>query len=232
MAPAQWVSGWRNETNRRMTHRPGYVTSLYEVLERLNSEDELPSLVDEVVTQPWRRGPADWYDAAAVFDVETRMQCGWLALAVVPLGAEPGPDREVGANQEALCRLPAPFSAACHSGPGDDDGWLEWDALIQVVHPMSDDQRLELEFPPSGVPLEIGHTDPDTTVWHLHQQGGLARWPYGHSHLTLLLSTGVYGKPLPMSRPRIISGVPYPAPPAPIDRLAQLVDGGEPRVEW
>ena len=46
-----------------------------------------------------------------------------------------------------------------------------------------------MDFEPTFMPLEIGHTNPETTVWHLAETGGIARWPYGHDKITLLLST-------------------------------------------
>jgi hypothetical protein len=163
--------------------------------------------LDDVVSQPWARDRFDWYDAAAQYEVALHMQAGWCAIAAIRLGAAPGLDRQVEHNQAQLDALPAPFRAWCASGSADEDGWLEWNESINVVHSMQDDEPLGLTYPPSGVPLEIGHTEPETTIFHLRRDGGVARWPYRHEHITLVLSTGVVESgPVQLAAPRIVAG--------------------------
>lgn len=180
---------------------------LHVSIQRLNDASTPPNALGGVVSQPWARDRFDWYDAAAQYEVALQMQAGWCAIATIPLGAAPGRDRQVEHNQAHLDALPAPFSAWCASGSEDEDGWLEWAESMSVVHSMQDEERLALSYPPSGIPLEIGHTEPETTIFHLRRDGGVARWPYHHQHITLLLSTGaVESGPVQLAAPTIVAG--------------------------
>jgi hypothetical protein len=72
---------------------------------------------------------------------------------------------------------------------------------------MEDDKPLVVDYQPSSVPLEIGHTDPATTIWHLWEEGGVARWPYAHADITVLLTTCTPGRRCtPPGRPHIVEG--------------------------
>lgn len=88
----------------------------------------------------------------------------------------------------------------------DDDGRLEWRHPIQISHEMDRGEPLVVIYPPSGVPLEIGHTEPETTVQHLARDGGVARWRYGHVLITMLLSTCTTGRPVQLDAPKVLIG--------------------------
>jgi len=163
-----------------------HVSRLWEMLQLMSGRH---ASVASAVTQPWRSRRYDWYDAAAFDEVIVHAQHGWVAISFIAVGAHPGRDRDLTGNREKLARLPEPFHAAVTSGGFDCDGWLEWRQAIDIEHPLLDETQLRLRFPPSGVPLEIGHTEPETTIWHLRSEGGVARWPYESSHLALILAT-------------------------------------------
>jgi hypothetical protein len=116
------------------------------------------------VTQRWRSSRYDWYDAAAFDEVVSYAEVGWLVVAYVPIGEMPGRDREQQANDAKLHALPAPFEAWFADGQGDCDGWLRWSEHLSVEHPLVDGSTLRVRFPESGVPLEVGNTDPDTAI--------------------------------------------------------------------
>ncbi|MGH2868103.1 MAG: hypothetical protein ACRDNK_11130 [Solirubrobacteraceae bacterium] len=205
MAITEFARAWRDEVDERIVADPDRAAQLLQQIQRLNSRASVSAL-DDVVSQPWSRRRRDWYDAAAIVEVAEQLQIGFWAIASVPLGAEPGKDRDELANQTKLDKLKTPYSAWCATGVGDDDGGLEWDAPIRIRHVMHEEEPLVLEYPASGVPLEIGHTEPETTIFHLRRDGGVARWPYRDQNVTLLLSTGVTDRSVQLSAPSILQG--------------------------
>src|ERR1044072_3983302 len=134
----------------------------------------------------------------------------------IELGAHPGRDKDQAGNDAKLKELPSPFSASFEGGAGDCDGWFSWGQSVTVHHHMGEGEHLTVRYPASGVPLEVGRTEPETTVWHLRRDGGVARWPYGSSCVTLLLATtGTAGGGLALRLPEGISGEMRVAPPPP-----------------
>jgi hypothetical protein len=115
-------------------------------------------------------------------------------------GDGPGPDREREANQAALAQLCRPFTATVDMGQmcADSDGTLSWDEPVVVLQATPPPGYRGEETPkyvrrdvvvrPGSVPLEIGSTTPSRTLMHLHESGGVARWPYGASTLHLWLA--------------------------------------------
>ncbi len=193
--------------DRRIAETPEHAVVLERLIRNLNGWDDHQGALDDVVSQPWGNSRRDWYDAAAQLEVAQYLQVGWYVLAVVSVGEEPGRDRDVAGNQSKLDRLPAPYSAQCGSGTGDNDGRLGWSDSVFVEHHMQDNERVVVNFGPTDVPLEIGHTDPATTIWHLWEEGSVARWPYGHDRITLLLATWIPGKRrIGPGRPEFIVG--------------------------
>ena len=100
--------------------------------------------------------------------------------------------------------IPAPFYAQFIPEKGRGargDGFLEWDRPIALkrlgyssVWPLS----------PGHAPLEVGYTQPCTTLFHLMDDRSLARWPYG-SKLIYLMKVQDHGlwtldaaRPLPL----------------------------------
>ncbi len=207
MALEVYARGWRERVDREMASDPDYVAGLHEVLQGLNSARTDPPALHGVVSQPWGKKRFDWYDAAGMYEVALHLQAGLCVALRVDLGQRPGRDREEATNQAKLDTLPAPFNAWCASGNADDDGRLEWASEIGVAHEVDGGERIVVAYPPSGVPIEIGYTEPETTVFHLVRDGGVARWPYGHESMTVLLSTRFAERyQVALKRPRVISG--------------------------
>lgn len=180
MAPTLFSRAWRDDIDRQMAVNPGLITTLHEMVVELNGPKESFSALRDVVSQPWRHPRRDWYDAAALIELGLHMQAGWCVVLRVPLGATPGKDRDQADNQAKLNRLDRPYSAWCASGNADDDGALSWDEPIVVQHVMDEERKLVVRFRPSQVPLEIGHTEPETTIWHIRRDGGAGT---GESHV-------------------------------------------------
>lgn len=206
MAFAQFSRAWRDRVDESIAADSDHAAGLFRAIRRLNDPAASARALDDVVSEPWGRRRRDWYDAAAQFEVALELQAGFCVIAYVDLGALPGLDRDEHENQEKLGGLASPFTAWCAGGTGDDDGRLELDQPVQVEHEMQDDERLVVLYPPSGVPLEIGHTEPETTIFHLRRDGGVARWPYGHDRITLLLSTRVTGRRVQLETPDTVIG--------------------------
>jgi hypothetical protein len=220
---------WRDNIDSQMASEATFCAGLHEIVLGLNDRNVPPTALDDVVSQPWRHSRRDWYDAAALIEVGLHLQAGWCVVTVVPINATPGRDRDEQSNQAKLDELPQPFSARCESGKGDDDGWLAWDAPISIRHVMDNGAPLLVRFPPSGIPLEIGHTEPETTIWHMRREGGVARWPYGAERITLLLCTcSTTGRPVPLAAPEVLEGGWTPLPergPTSIDLLTAELAG-------
>lgn len=199
--------GWRERVDETIASNPEYAGGLHMILRGLNAARPDRTALQGVVSQPWGRKRFDWYDAAALYEVALHLQAGLCVAACIDLGCCPQRDREQAVNQSKLDAIPDPFVAWCCGGSGDDDGRLEWRSKITIVHEMHDRERLVVAYPPSGVPLEIGYTEPETTVFHLVRDGGVARWPYGHESITLLLSTRASERhPVQLERPQVLDG--------------------------
>lgn len=118
--------------------------------------------------------------------------CGELCTFQVPLESGPGGDRCVDGNQSILNGLPSPFRAHFQGGPGDNDGqfeWLEELGLTRVFLQPDDSERQEKWWcEPRKLSLEVGYTAVSTTFMHVFAEGGVARWPYKHRKLTVLVA--------------------------------------------
>ena len=118
---------------------------------------------------------------------------GKIGSMVVSAG-EPGPDKEIQRNQETLdANLHEFFRAKVNPGRGgaaNHDGSLSWTQPITLNRIISDadgvKQTIPWECAPETIPLEIGTTKMARTFFHLRMYGALARWPYGHDHITIM----------------------------------------------
>lgn len=151
---------------------------------------------------------------------------GELAITRLPINCSPGYDSQREENQAALNALRLITEP---DNPGlsatvflyqmtspDGDGVLRWERPITLGMRIPDDpggSAWAVVDPMPKVPLEIGSTDTSTTVMHLLQNPGVARWPYGSEHVVLIVSstfvreayreddTAVRWKPGPMRMP-------------------------------
>lgn len=151
--------------------------------------------ITDVITQRWR-GSFDLYDAYVFGQIYAGLRAGCITITPIYLGLEPSSDAQLNKNQTKLAGLPSPFTATIQNGGGDNDGEFAWTETIVVG-------TVELE--PRHVPLEIGYTRPLTTLWHLHLERGLARWPYGHDRIWLLMqhTTGLNRNGIPALKTKL-----------------------------
>lgn len=130
----------------------------------------------------------DVYDAYGFARVWEALQAGQCLPCQIDVGNGPGVDCAPTRNQQLLSRLPRPFAAEVFSGThDDDDGTLLWEEPI-IVGSRTSRGVIERNVHRGQAPLEIGDTTASRTLCHLRQGGRVARWPYGHKHITLLIS--------------------------------------------
>lgn len=147
------------------------------------------------------RGPRSWSpeQAGAFLRIHTGLTSGEFAQILVPLGQPPNLDANREANNLTLLALHPAFRAEVNMSQehADSDGLVWWKEA--VIADRSTGERLEegggsrpsvqpAAVDPGGIPLEVGYTKPSRTLQHLVQRGGVARWPYHHRHLWILLS--------------------------------------------
>ena len=206
---------WREDVDRRIASDPEFARNLHDILTDLNDPTAPPHAFVDVVSQPWARPRRDWYDAAAFLEVSLHLQLGWCVAATMDVGATPLPDADTDGNNAILKQLPAPFTATFHGGPGDNDGYVAWDQPQDISHDMGGGDRITARFARSMIPLEVGRTEPETTLQHLAVDGGVARWPYGRTHIVLLLATvQLSNRRYPTPLPTIVDGTRRVPPPA------------------
>jgi hypothetical protein len=104
----------------------------------------------------------------------------------IPLEHEPSRDKSIRRNSEILAALPEPFSARFHGGATDCDGVLEWHRELELSCP-SKDGSVQVRIRRLRVPLEVGYTRASRTLVRLEYEGALARWPYGHHSIRVIL---------------------------------------------
>ena len=112
---------------------------------------------------------------------------GKILMAVIELGLEPSRDSAIAKMNEKLAFLPKPFTGAFWGGHDDQDGFIKWDESIEFGQTDCTGREVIAIIKPRRVPLEVGLTRPDTTIYHILGQGGLARWPYNSEYIYLFV---------------------------------------------
>lgn len=190
---------------------PGATATLVDVRERLllppGHSHGFPEGHADALGQVHRSEPARWpMEQVAAF---AYVHAGFVAgsYGAVVLGGPqtrggPGRDRDREYNASKLASLYGPFSAVVDLDQhnADDDGTLSWNEPIKCdrstdvsfLDPCPGAGMRRLIMPvavaPRSVPLEIGSSSPSRTMWHLIQDGAVARWPYGADFITLFVS--------------------------------------------
>lgn len=162
-----------------------------------------PDYVQVIGQHHWERYRWPLEQVAAFSVVHSEIMSGDVARVVIGTRRNtPHADEDRAANAAGLSDLPHPFTAGVDLGQGnaDQDGWLEWSEPIDVevstgVPLIGADGSMspvimKRTLLPGGAPLEIGYTMPSATLLHLRRNRSVARWPYGHPFLTLLVSVG------------------------------------------
>ncbi|MCL6302812.1 hypothetical protein [Streptomyces kronopolitis] len=144
-------------------------------------------------------GPGQWppEQAAAYLRVHTGLATGEFAQVLLGVAGPPERDADRAGNQDVLATMHESFRPVldAEQNGADADGVLWWDQNIIVdcsTGQTGEDGARPAMRPVSveagSAPLEVGVTDPSRTLMHLVQHGGVARWPYGHASVCLLLS--------------------------------------------
>jgi hypothetical protein len=139
---------------------------------------------------------------AVTADIHARLCLGVYAHFRVHAFGEPSADVERDENAAMLSTLEKPFVALVdlEQNMAPQDGYLKWTAPIRAGHgfgasffpPCVREKPESVHGPiwlkPRKLPLEIGSTMPSRTFAHLRTDGGVARWPYGHDMITVLVA--------------------------------------------
>jgi hypothetical protein len=135
-------------------------------------------------------GSYDIYDAYVFAKIHAEILEGLTMFQRIHVGERPSADRFKDSNRAKLGNLMRPFRATITDVRGaaaNDDGRLKWDEAITFGQHLGDGRIQGASCPPWIVPLEIGTTASSRTLAHLGQCGAVARWPYDHEHITLLV---------------------------------------------
>lgn len=161
---------------------------------------------DEYVAAIGQHGllePTSWPEEqlAAFAHVHNLIFGGSVATVLVGTGREPQADSDRKGNAAILATLPRPFRAEVDMGQQfkQGDGRLTWDEPIRVALATGLIERrpdgstyphtVSFKVPPGSAILEIGSSLPSRTWKHLvDRQGKVARWPYGYSHVRLMVN--------------------------------------------
>jgi hypothetical protein len=123
---------------------------------------------------------------------------GDLAWLTIRVGKEPGLDLDILGNNDILSTVSRDSDGVINAvfapergGGADCDGALSWSEEISASV-MHDGKIDNIKLEPNSLPLEVGTTDSATTWMHI-TSGGIARWPYGHNEVKVII-------PYPYSR--------------------------------
>jgi hypothetical protein len=163
----------------------------FEYLRKLNSNYFDPFWVD-VIIQKWKY-KFDIYDAHAFSKVWHLLMTGKVAYAIVGIIETPSKDKYEDINNKKLSYLAKPFRARFSGGPGGGcDGSFTWEESIicSIGHNGVIVENYKVE--PQSIALEAGGTKAERTFFHLCCETGVARWPYGHDRITVMIPTNEY----------------------------------------
>jgi hypothetical protein len=131
-------------------------------------------------------GAYDIYDAFCFWRINILLVTKQLLYLRVPLGHFPLNDDRVEGNNLFLSKLPSPFKAVFWGGLLECDGKLDWSEAVEMYE--ADTNHPFLVRPGyDGVPLEVGRTSAQRSLFHFIESGGLARWPYGQDEIWLFV---------------------------------------------
>jgi len=138
----------------------------------------------EVVGQEHRTRESSLITALTMLRILPLYFEGDLVIIRIPFGEQAQADDDIEGNQLRLNRLPKGYSGTFWGGKGYHDGQFSWEGKLRVEVPRRNGHVI---LKPGSVPLEVGTTNGSTTFMHLYQCWGLARWPYHHDFITLLI---------------------------------------------
>ena len=168
-----------------MSENPQWALLSANVCAKLNANFYEQRHIDVIMQH--HKGLFDLYDAFAFIHVHTLICNGTFLVADIPVGRGPSRDKSKHINRAILGGLDGKFTAEFRGGFGDSDGFLSWRDELRVHDPNHVTAFEYLCIPARQVPLEVGFTSASRTLMHLTQEGAIARWPYGHDHIRVLV---------------------------------------------
>jgi len=132
-------------------------------------------------------GNCDIYAAYCFAHFHAWVSIGKVLAATVELGLEPSEDKAISEMNEKLGSLPKPFTGAFWGGSDTQDGFIKWTEPIELGQIDCTGREIVATVKPKCIPLEVGWTRPDTTIYHILGDGGLARWPYRSKNIYLFV---------------------------------------------
>jgi len=171
--------------NNLMLVQPHWETILRQYLLRLKSGYWSQSYIDSIFQIG--RGSLDLCVAFCFANLHSWIGIGKILLADIALGTKPVQDKEVAENNKRLVNLPYPFSGRFWGGTDDCDGYIKWSEPIEFGQIDCTGREIAATISPRSLPLEVGYTKPDTTLYHIIRENGLARWPYESEYIHLFV---------------------------------------------
>ncbi len=169
----------------KLAEKPGGAKLLRTIREGF-AEGRWSSEWKDSLGQPWNWTPGELYMWAKAHAMTCTDQ---VARVWVEVGEEPTRDRRRAENAAALAGMAQPFVAHLdmNQNGGDCDGYVEWTEPI-TCSLTTDGVDGTVDIPAySGVPLEVGSSNPSTVYMHLMFSGAVARWAYGHERMLILI---------------------------------------------
>ena len=149
-----------------------------------------PEQYIDVFFQKFSRSPMDFVDVHCFAQIHYSMKIGKICSARIETGKYPSYDKDIEYNNGVLSSLFEPFYGKFIGGTGGCDGYIGWKKPLIMSQEIQDGRGgttgLNCTIDPDKLPLEVGYTDSTTTLFHLIEGDGLARWPYGSSEIWLL----------------------------------------------
>jgi hypothetical protein len=156
----------------------------------------------DVVLQSQHNYPYTLADAAGFAVIWNAIQFGQILHVRIPTDTPPSPDNMLRENESVLQRISFPFKAMIWGGNAEQDGLLEWKEPIQLARTQAGNALEILDLKEGSAPLEIGYTAASKTLSHLNRSRCVARWPYGHDCVTLIVLHGTESLPVQI-QPRL-----------------------------
>jgi hypothetical protein len=168
---------FRESIDEQAVDNPDFAHALFVGLTRLKKGEFSREIVDVVLQK--EDGEYNIYDAYGVGSMYASLQRGEAAVTFLDVPDVPRRDRNRDENDRILKHVRRSFTADFYGGPGDEDGFVDWQDG-EIFFTVADEKQEALRLKAGTVPLEVGTTEVSRTLLHLVQELGLARWPYGH----------------------------------------------------
>lgn len=141
-------------------------------------------------------GRHDMTDAFCFSQLYAYTLTGKVGICKFGLDAPPHRDSATEANNEILASLGEGFRAKFSGGYGSgSDGMFYWDKPITVSVLDENGHESFTTIEAGECELEVGYQALDKTLLQLKQSRALARWPYGHDYITLLVALTPFEQP-------------------------------------